>query len=114
MKVWILAAAVATGVAATAMPTWAEDAPTAKAGAVEVKIALTDCPKVVQDTINKVAAGGTVGKVEKETENGKTTYEAKVTVGGKKTEVTVAEDGTLISSKAVDGDKEDGEKEDKD
>ncbi len=121
MKVWILAAVLTCGLAAPSlMPARAADTPGAKpaeAGEVETKVKLADCPKAVQDTINKAAQGGTVGDVEKETENGKTTYEADVTINGKKFEVKVAEDGTLLKTKAEDNDKDGdddaGEHEDK-
>ena len=42
-------------------------------------------------------AGGTVQKVEKETRNGQTYYEADATVNGKKWEIKVDENGKLIS-----------------
>jgi len=59
-----------------------------------------------------------VKKIEKETEKGVTTYEAKVEASGdKKTEIKVAADGTLIKveSKGDDDDKEsDGKGKDDD
>jgi hypothetical protein len=51
----------------------------------ETTIPLADCPKVVQDTISKEADGGNIKEIEKETEQGKTTFSADVTIGGKAT-----------------------------
>jgi len=114
MKTWILVAALTCGLAMPALLTVrAADAPAAagaKTEEADVKVKLADCPKAVQDTINKAAEGGTIGDISKETEDGKTTYEADVTIGGKEYEVKVAEDGTLISKKVDDDDKEEGNK----
>ena len=78
-------------------------------GAVEVK--LEDCPKAVQDTIKQEAGSGKIEEIEKETENGRTLYEAEVVIGGKTYELTVGEDGTLIGKEAEEDD-EDGEDDD--
>src|SRR5688500_7759193 len=65
----------------------------------EETVKLEDCPKAVQDTIRKAAAGGKIEEVEKETENGKTVYEAEVVIDGDEYEVKVADDGKLLSKK---------------
>ena len=65
----------------------------------EVKVAMADCPKAVQDTLTKEAQGGQIGAVEKEDKHGKTVYEADVVIGGKNYEIKVADDGTLLSKK---------------
>jgi len=74
----------------------------------EVKVKLEDCPKAVQETIKKEVGSGTIEEIEKKTKDGKTVYEADATIDGKKYEIKVAEDGTLIS-KELDDDKDDGE-----
>lgn len=86
------------------------------------KIPFAALPAAVQKTIQAEAdaKGAAVGDVEKETEKGMTEYEAKITQkDGKKFEVVVAEDGSLIKTKADDDEKEKkehhkkGEKEEK-
>ena len=77
----------------------------------EETVAFDKLPPAVQKTIQAQAdaKGATVGEVEKDVEDGKTTYEADITQkDGKKFEVEVAEDGSLIKVKA------DEEKEEKD
>jgi len=114
MTRWILVAAVAFGMAGVAtLPACAAESTTAKAAdkaaEVEVKIKLEDCPKAVQDTIKKEMGAGVLKEVEKETEDGKTTYSADVTIDGKAYEVKVGEDGTLLKKK-LDTGKDEGEK----
>jgi hypothetical protein len=62
----------------------------------ETKIKLADAPPAVQKTLRREAAGVTIGEIEKETEDGKTTYEVDVTIDGKPYEIQIAGDGTLI------------------
>jgi uncharacterized membrane protein YkoI len=63
----------------------------------EQKIALTDMPAAVQKTIQDNLGGGTVTETAKETEKGKTVYQAHVKKsGGEEVEIKVAEDGKLI------------------
>jgi uncharacterized membrane protein YkoI len=64
----------------------------------EQTVKWTDLPAVVQSTITANAGGGKVGKVEMETENGATTYEAKVKSDDQKMEIEVAADGTLLET----------------
>ena len=59
-----------------------------------------DLPAAVQSTITANANGGTVSKIETETENGATTYEAKVKNGDQKMEIEVAADGTLLETES--------------
>jgi len=74
----------------------------------EEKVALSDLPAAVQAAIQAKAEGGTVGEIEKETKGSKVAYEAKVTdKDGKKIEVVVAEDGTVL--KVEDDDEEQAE-----
>jgi uncharacterized membrane protein YkoI len=61
------------------------------------KLTMTELPAPVQKTIQDNLGGGTITQVAKETEAGKTYYEADVQkAGGEKIEVKVAEDGKLI------------------
>jgi len=78
----------------------------------EVKVTLDQLPAAVKATVQKEADGGTIKDIDKETEDGKTTYEADATINGKPYEIKVAEDGSLISKK-LDNDKDEGDKKDK-
>jgi uncharacterized membrane protein YkoI len=80
----------------------------------EKKTALDQVPEAVKATL--LSQGGTIEEIEVETENGRTIYEADVTVGGQKMEMKVAADGSLIGQEADDdeGDNENQEKEDED
>jgi hypothetical protein len=63
----------------------------------EQKIELTDMPVAVQKTIQDNLCGGTITETAKETETGKTVYQAHVKKsGGDEVEIKVAEDGKLI------------------
>jgi uncharacterized membrane protein YkoI len=61
------------------------------------KVALTELPAAVQKTIQDNLGGGTVTETAKETEGGRTYYDAEVRKpGGEQVEIKVAEDGSLI------------------
>ena len=77
----------------------------------EVKMSIDKVPATVKETIIKEADGTAVTDVDKETDDGKTIYEADAKIGKTNYEIKVAEDGTLISKKI---DKEDDEKKDGD
>ena len=54
-------------------------------------------PAAVQKTIQNNLGGGTITETAKETEEGKTVYQAHVKKsGGEEVEIKVAEDGKLI------------------
>jgi uncharacterized membrane protein YkoI len=62
------------------------------------QVAMTELPAAVQKTIQDNLGGGTVTETAKETEGGKTYYEAEIQKsGGDKVQIKVAEDGELIS-----------------
>ncbi len=83
--------------------------------AQEVEVKLEDLPAPVRQTLTKAADGGTIKEIEKETENGKTVYEAEVVIGGKTYEIKISESGKLISKKIDDEDEdEDDDDDDKD
>src|SRR5690349_7553520 len=65
----------------------------------EVKVKFDDCPAAVKATLTKEAGGATIATVDKETEDGKTIYEADAKIDGQNYEIKVAEDGKLISKK---------------
>jgi len=66
----------------------------------ETTVPWDNVPVVVQSTIQAHQYGGTVGKVEKETNKCGTVYEAKVKgPDGKCSEVKVAADGKLLKYK---------------
>ena len=67
----------------------------------EVKVSENDTPAPVRATLDKEAAGGKITEIEKETKDGKVVYSADITdKAGKKWDVTVGEDGKLISKEA--------------
>ncbi|HXI84625.1 MAG TPA: hypothetical protein VNL17_11125 [Verrucomicrobiae bacterium] len=61
----------------------------------EKTVGLKDTPSAVQSAIKKLAGSGTVDEVVEETAGGKKTYEAAVTIDGKKKEADIAADGTI-------------------
>jgi len=78
----------------------------------EQKIAITEMPTIVQQTIQDNLAGGTVTETAKETKEGRTYYEAKVQrAGGEEIEIKVDPDGKLISAGK---EQESGEKDEED
>ena len=76
----------------------------------ETKVQFSQVPQAVQTTLKEESHGATIATVDKETDDGKTIYEADVDIKGKNYEIKVAEDGTLISKKLDDESKEKGEK----
>jgi hypothetical protein len=79
----------------------------------EVKVKFADLPQVVQTTFKEESRGATITEVEKETEKGEIVYEAEnVEIKGKKYDIEVAEDGTLIEKSLADGDEDDAEDDD--
>lgn len=94
------------GLLALALPVFADND--------DQTVAWKDVPAAVQATITANANGGKVGKIETETENGTTTYEAKVKTDDQKMEIEVAADGTLLKVKTIDDDDQDGDSKGKD
>ena len=66
---------------------------------VEEEVSLASVPAPVKTTIEKEAAGQKLGKVESVTKDGNVAYETVVRKNGKKTEIKVASDGTLVADK---------------
>jgi len=76
----------------------------------EMEISLAQAPQAVRTTILAQAQGSPVDEIEMETENGQTVYEAEVLIGGKKVEIEVAADGTLLGTE-MDDEEDDEEDE---
>jgi len=104
-KRWIQVALMALGLAGTAAlsvraaDTAKKDAQEQKENGKEVKVTLDQVPAAVKDTLQKEVGKGTITDIDKETEDGKTIYEADVTIDEKNWEIKVGEDGKLISKK---------------
>ena len=73
----------------------------------EVKVSMDQLPDAVKVTLMKEAGGGKIGEIAKETKDGKTVYEADVTIDGKEWELKIGEDGKLLNKK------QEGEKHEK-
>jgi uncharacterized membrane protein YkoI len=79
----------------------------------EVKITLDQAPAPVQATLQAQTSGGRITDLDKETDDGKTIYEADATIGDKAYEIKVAEDGTLLKKKIDDDKDEKGDNDEK-
>ena len=63
----------------------------------DTRVKMADLPPAVQKTVKEQMAGATLRGLSKETEHGKTTYEAELTVNGKsKKDVTMDGEGKII------------------
>jgi hypothetical protein len=100
-------------IAGCTMMSRADDKDKDKEEGNEQKMAFNQAPQSVQQTLTKEADGNKIDQVDKETDDGKTIYEADVTINGKNYEIKVAEDGTLISKKLDMEDEKDEHKEGK-
>ena len=66
-------------------------------GDTEKSMKLTDAPAAVRATVEKETAnGGKLKKLSKETEDGKTVYEAEITKDGKEMSVNISADGKVM------------------
>jgi uncharacterized membrane protein YkoI len=61
-------------------------------------VALSDVPAPARATIEKLTAGGTIKKIDKAQENGRTIYDVEATVQGKDVEYDVAANGAVLTS----------------
>jgi uncharacterized membrane protein YkoI len=66
---------------------------------IEEQVALDAVPAAVKATIEKSAGTGKILKVESVQKQGKVSYEARIEQAGKKREITVQADGTLVPAK---------------
>ena len=78
----------------------------------EQKVTLDQTPSAVQETIKRETAGGSIQEIEKETEDGKTVFEAEFNKDGKEFELTVAEDGKVLGVEEEGKNDDDDEDED--
>ena len=90
--------AVAVALALSLGTAWT---PAASAAGDEQKMSLEQVPAAVKATVEKEAKGGTIGEVTKETEKGKTFYEAQITKDGKARWVHVREDGKVLKRESA-------------
>jgi len=63
---------------------------------VEEEVALDSLPAAARKAIEKAAAGGKIAKVEKVTGGKETAYEAALRKDGKRSEVRVSADGSML------------------
>ena len=97
---WAMLLALGLGLGFAACTTLAADD-----DETETTIKFSEAPTAVQDTFDKEAKGGaTPETVVKEVEDGKTVYEAELTIDGKNWEIEVGEDGAVLEREAADDD----------
>ena len=60
-----------------------------------------DVPSAVRQAVKELVPRRTIQKIEKDDENGKTSYEFQVDRNGKKSEITLTTDGKLLSLEEV-------------
>lgn len=77
----------------------------------EQTITADQLPAPVKATLDKETAGGTVEKLEKETKEDKTVYEAKATLDGKEWKFKIRADGQLLKKELKEGNDEDKDKD---
>lgn len=63
----------------------------------EKKVTMKDLPAAVQTKVKEVSKGARLRGLAMETENGKTFYEAELTVNGHSKDVTIAPDGKVVT-----------------
>ena len=66
------------------------------ANSQEKKIARNDLPAAVEKTVAAESKGATIKGFSKETEKGKTYYEAEMTVNGRGKDVSIDEQGNIV------------------
>ncbi len=76
----------------------------------EIKVPIDQVPPAVRAALQQQAPGAAITSVDKESEGGKTIYEADAMIAGQNYEIKVADDGTRVSKKV---DNEDDEKSEK-
>ena len=76
-----------------------------------VEMKFTDCPAVVQKALKREARGAKIETVFNVTNIEKTEYVAYATIVGKKYEITVTEDGVLLSKLLESGDEKKADEE---
>ena len=64
----------------------------------EKKVTMNQLPAAVQQTVKERAQGGTIRGLVMEEDNGKTVYEAELTIGGRNTDISLDEQGKVIEA----------------
>jgi uncharacterized membrane protein YkoI len=62
------------------------------------QVSLSQVPEPARGVIEKVTAGGTIKKIEKEEESGRTVYDVEATLRDRDVEYDIAADGTILTS----------------
>jgi uncharacterized membrane protein YkoI len=62
------------------------------------RLSLSQMPGPARATAEKMTAGGTVEKIDRENEHGKVVYDVEANVGGQHVEYTITEDGTILGT----------------
>ncbi len=65
--------------------------------AKETPVTMDELPAPVRATLEKESTGGKVTEIEKEVKKGKTLYSADMKINGVEWDITIAEDGTVVS-----------------
>src|SRR5207302_74433 len=68
----------------------------AQGGDKEETVKLRDLPQAVQNTVKEKSKGATLKRVSKETENGKTQYEAEMIVDGHSKDLLIDSEGNVV------------------
>jgi len=81
----------------------------------ETHVTMDQLPVAAKATIEKESAGAKVEEIEKETEGGKTFYEAEIIKNGRESFIHVSEDGKVLKreTEAQERRSEPGEREEK-
>lgn len=64
--------------------------------AADTRVKMEDLPPAVQNTVKEQSAGGTIRGLSKETEHGKTTYEAELTIDGRNRDIEMDATGKVL------------------
>ena len=66
-------------------------------GGDEVTVTIAQVPPAVRASLERESAGGTITEIERETKGGMTVYSADIEISGIIWDVSVAEDGKVLS-----------------
>jgi uncharacterized membrane protein YkoI len=64
----------------------------------EKKVTMSQLPAAVQQAIKERAQGGTIRGLAMEEDNGKTVYEAELTIGGRNSDISFDEQGKVLEA----------------
>ncbi|HZU29043.1 MAG TPA: hypothetical protein VFA04_26200 [Bryobacteraceae bacterium] len=66
--------------------------------AAETRITRTELPAAVEKTVQEQSKGATIRGFTKEVENGRTVYEAEMTVNGRGRDISMTSDGNIVET----------------